>query len=325
VDGSGKYSRDWQFSMECLHKKKRECEGEKYFVYVLEAALVLGNGVSLPFMCEFLENGEYDFSDKDKKQDCELKAFKRLAERLKKNFPGIRLVLVLDGLYPNGPVFRICRKYNWDFMITLKDGSLKDVWDDAKGIRKLELENTKRQVYGNREQEFWWANQIEHRYEYFNRQEKKVYRTEKINIVVCTESWIEHTREGDVLRKVKFAWVSDVELTAKNVHRRCNLMGRYRWFIENNVFQVEKCRGYNYEHSYSYNWNAMKGFHYLMHIAHILNNLVLNTQYLWEYVRVHGFGNTLQFLHETWTGRWVDKQRVKALIEEDNWQLKFVF
>lgn len=38
MDGSGKYSRDWQFSMECLHRKKPN-GGEKYFVYVLEAHL----------------------------------------------------------------------------------------------------------------------------------------------------------------------------------------------------------------------------------------------------------------------------------------------
>jgi len=325
IDGSGKYSRDWQFSMECLHKKKQNDDGEKYFVYVLEAALVLGNGVSLPFMSEFLDNGEYDFSDKNRKQDCELKAFKRLTERLKKNFPSIRLTLVLDGLYPNGPVFTICRRNKWDFMIMLKDGSLKDVWANAKGLRKLEPENVKIQIYGNRGQKFWWANDMEHMYEYINEHGKKVYMIEKVNLVVCNERWVEHTREGNILKKVKFAWVSSKPITVENVHRRCNLIGRYRWYIENNVFQVEKCRGYSYEHSYSYNWQAMKGFHHLMHIAHILNNLVLNTEYLWEYVKEHGFSNTLEFLYETWTGRWIDGEKVERLIEKDNWQLRFVF
>jgi hypothetical protein len=325
MDGSGKYSRDWQFSMECLHKKKQDGEGEKYFVYILEAALILGNGVSLPFMSEFLDNGQYDFSDRNKKQDCELKAFKRLAERLKKNFPGTRLTLVLDGLYPNGPVFTICRRNKWDFMITLKDGSLKEVWRNARGLRKIETGNVKKQLYGDREQEFWWANGMEYTYAYVNEHGKSVYMTEKLNIVVCNESWTEHMREGGVHRKTKFAWVSNREITADNVHRRCNLIGRFRWFIENNVFQVEKCRGYNYEHSYSYNWQAMKGFHHLMHIAHILNNLVLNTDYLWEYIKVHGFCNTLEFLYETWVGRWIDGSRVRRLIEEDNWQLRYVF
>mgnify|MGYP000595606564 CR=1 FL=1 len=324
MDGSGKYSRDWQFSMECLHRKKPD-GSEKYFVYVLEAALILGNGMSLPFMSEFLDNGEYDFSDKDKKQDCELKAFKRLAERLKKNFPGTRFALVLDGLYPNGPVFTICRRNKWDYMITLKDGSLKEIWANALGLRKLETENVKKQIYGDRVQEFWWANDMEHVFEYTNDKGKKVYMMEKVNLVVCNESWTEHTREGDIVKKVKFAWVSGRRITAENVHRRCNLIGRYRWFIENNVFQTEKCRGYHYQHSYSYNWQAMKGFHHLMHIAHILNNLVLNTEYLWEYVKKYGFGNVLEFLYETWIGRWIDGEKVGKLIEEDNWQLRFVF
>lgn len=325
MDGSGKYSRDWQFATECLHRKKKDGNGEKYFVYVLEAALILWNGVSLPFMSEFLDNGEYDFSDKNQKQDCELKAFKRLAARLKKNFPGTRFALVLDGLYPNGPLFTICRRNKWDFMITLKDGSLKDIWADAEGIRKIEIGNVKKQIYGDRLQEFWWVNEMKHVFEYTNDNGKKVYMMEKVNLVVCNESWTEHTREGDIDQKVKFAWVSAKSITAENVHRRCNLIGRYRWFIENNVFQVEKCRGYSYGHNYSYNWQAMKGFHYLMHIAHILNNLVLNTELLWDHVKKHGFANTLGFLYETWTGRWLDTKKIERLIQEDNWQLRFVF
>lgn len=325
IDGSGKYSRDWQFSTECLHRKKKDGDGERYFVYVLEAALVLGNGVSLPFMSEFLNNEEYDFGEKEKKQDCELKAFKRLAEKLKRNFSGTRFVLVMDGLYPNGPVFSICRRNKWDYMITLKDGSLKEIWADAKGLRKLETKNEKKQKYGDRVQEFWWVNDMEHVFEYTNNKGKKVYTMEKVNLVVCNETWTEHTRGGEIAKKVKFAWVSAKIITTENAHRRCNLIGRYRWFIEENVFQAEKCRGYNYEHSYSYNWQAMKGFHYLMHIAHILNNLVLNTEHLWEYVKVHGFSNTLGFLYETWAGRWIDSKKIENLISKNNWRLRFTF
>ncbi|MEW6663288.1 MAG: hypothetical protein ACOY9Y_05410, partial [Bacillota bacterium] len=55
------------------------------------------------------------------KQDCELKAFHRLAKRLKHQFPKLPLTLLLDGLYANGPVMAVCRKNKWDFMIVLKD------------------------------------------------------------------------------------------------------------------------------------------------------------------------------------------------------------
>ncbi len=323
VDGSGKYSRDWQFAGECLHRKSDE--SEKYFVYVLEAALILGNGVTLPFMSEFLGNDEYDFEDPARKQDCELKAFKRLAIRLKENFPGMKISLILDGLYPNGPVFTLCRKYKWDFMITLKDGSLKELWEDAKGIMRLEPENELIQDYGDRRQEFHWANHLEHTYSYTSEQGIPVTKTERVNLVVCNESWVEHTMKGKTNKRTKFAWVSAKALTIENVHRRCNLAGRYRWFIENNVLQTEKCRGYHYEHNYSYNWNAMKGFHHLMHVAHILNNLAMITEYLYEYVQNHGFMNTINFLHDTWKGNWIDKKYIMEFIKTDNGQIRFAF
>lgn len=42
-------------------------------------------------------------SDADK-QDCERNAFKRLAKRLKAEFKRLPIMVMLDGLYPNGPV-----------------------------------------------------------------------------------------------------------------------------------------------------------------------------------------------------------------------------
>jgi hypothetical protein len=56
------------------------------------------------------------------------------------------------------------------------------------------------------------------------------------------------------------------------VHTRCNLGARYRWGIEG-AFLVEKHQGYSYEHAFAKPWNAMKGYHYLMRLAHLLNTL----------------------------------------------------
>lgn len=49
----------------------------QYFVNVLEANLVFPNGMSIPLMSEFSNYEEGD--TETKKQDCEQKAFKRLA------------------------------------------------------------------------------------------------------------------------------------------------------------------------------------------------------------------------------------------------------
>lgn len=56
-----------------------------------------------------------------------------------------------------------------------------------------------------------------------------------------------------------------------NVHERCNLGARHRWGIETG-FLVEKHHGYSYEHCFAYHWNAMKGYHALMRLAHLLKH-----------------------------------------------------
>jgi hypothetical protein len=45
----------------------------------------------------------------------------RLSDRLKTLFPRLPILLLLDGLYANGPVMRRCLRAHWQFMIVLKD------------------------------------------------------------------------------------------------------------------------------------------------------------------------------------------------------------
>jgi len=63
------------------------------------------------------------------------------------------------------------------------------------------------------------------------------------------------------------------------VHERCNLGARHRWGIEAN-FLVEKHQGYHYGHTFAPDWNAMRGYHYLMHMAHLLNTLARFSRHL---------------------------------------------
>ena len=66
-----------------------------YYHNVLEAKLVTPNGFALSLMTEFIENP----GENPTKQDCELKAFYRLAQRLKKQFPRLPILLTMDGLF----------------------------------------------------------------------------------------------------------------------------------------------------------------------------------------------------------------------------------
>ena len=49
--------------------------------------------------------------------------------------------------------------------------------------------------------------------------------------------------------------------------------------IESN-FLVEKRHGYQYEHCFSQDWNAMRGYHFLMRLGHLINILAQNTEQL---------------------------------------------
>ena len=141
IDGTGLQSYDYEPYPGCSFKTLKN--GKKIWTtYVLEAKLVTRSGFSLSIATEWIENP----TDKDyNKQDSEYKAFMRLAKKIKKLFPQMSIVLLLDGLYPKEPVFNLCRNYNWKFIITLKDGSLKTIQEQLSD-KKLEKNYKKEQI-----------------------------------------------------------------------------------------------------------------------------------------------------------------------------------
>ena len=126
IDGTQKMVRDYLCSEQWLERnikvKKGKEPKKQYYVYVLEASLAFRNGMTIPLMSEFLNYSEGDTARQ--KQDCELIAFKRLAKRLKAEFKNLTIMVLLDGLYPNGPMMNICRQNRWDHMMVLQDDKL---------------------------------------------------------------------------------------------------------------------------------------------------------------------------------------------------------
>lgn len=310
IDGTQKFKRDYPWTEECLSRRVGDLKEEQhhYYVYVLEADLVFAGGLAIPCLSEFLTYPDYA-AFLESKQDCELKAFYRLAARLKGYFPRLPIMVLLDGLYANGPVFALCRRYNWQFMIVLQDSSLPQVWEEAAGLRKLQPENTLERTWGDRRQCFWWVNEI---YYYYGPNQRK---KQVLHLVVCEESWdeIDLVTQSITRKKSRHAWVSSSPLSPKNIHQRCNLLARNRWSIENNIL-VEKRQGYCYEHCFSYDWNAMKGFHYLMRIAHMMNTVAHKTIYLAQKVLTMGHRGLIGFFFETLSGPWLDTSRIQQIL-----------
>jgi len=119
IDATGVMSFQEQHCDQCLHKTSKNGH-TTWFHNVLEARLVTPNGFSISLMSEWIENPLYESYDK---QDCERKAFTRLAVRLKHAFPRLPILLLADGLYPYEGFFCICQNNGWHYIVTFKEGN----------------------------------------------------------------------------------------------------------------------------------------------------------------------------------------------------------
>jgi hypothetical protein len=262
VDGTGRLTFPERHCPYCL----TATHGGQTIYYhpVLEAKLVTFDGFVFSLMTEFVENpGEFP-----KKQDCELKAFYRLAKRLKQRFPRLPICLLLDGLYAGGPTFAVCDQYRWKYIIVLQEGDLPTVHQEFEALTRLVPENHLRflpapspdQVV---QQDLRWVNKIA----YVDTKR----REHTVSVLECLET----TRdEGGQPKTTRFKWVTNFTVTTQRVTTLANEGGRLRWKIENEGFNVQKNGGFELEHVYSHNPTASKIFYLLLQMAHTLLQLI---------------------------------------------------
>lgn len=94
IDGTQLYSYDKDHIKKSLTRMHED--GHKtYHTQSLTAYLVIGDGLMVPVDFEIMENEKENAT----KQDCEMKAAKRLLERIKQTFPRLNIILCGDALY----------------------------------------------------------------------------------------------------------------------------------------------------------------------------------------------------------------------------------
>jgi len=270
TDATGVLSFDTQHCPHCLHSTQHG--KTRWYHPVLEAKLVTRNGLALSVATEFIENTDPNGS----KQDCELKAFYRLAPKIKAAFPRLPVCLLLDGLYTVEPVFKICQDYGWKFIITLKDDDLKSVNQEFLALRDLMPENQKRTSRGQHneiEQLFTWVNEIE-----YKTRETKNTRSFLLNVLECTDTYPDTSHK-------RFRWVTNISLNRGTAHRVGNQGGRLRWKIENEGFNEQKNGGFELQHAFSTNTRSAKCFYILLQLACSLLQLLFKTNLMSEQSR----------------------------------------
>ena len=255
IDGTGVFSFDHEPFEGCPYKESKN--GKKTWqAHVVEAKLLCGNGLSISIATQWLNNSE----DISNKQDCELKAFVRLAEKVKKMYPRLPVIITADSLYPNDTVFTLCKKNNWDFILTFKEGTLKSVWQEVGLLYSiLEVSNKEERILAKTE-EGWLRENIM----YIN----------EITYKKHTLHWIEYQSgiKADT-PDARFVHITNILPDRKSAWH-ISKHGRLRWKIENEGFNTQKNGGYNLQHKYSRShFGAMQNYYQLLQIAHLINQL----------------------------------------------------
>lgn len=243
VDGTRLITFKERHCKHCLkkvHNRGKEDEYIEYYHYVLEAKLVVGN-IVISLDTEFVENEKQDVT----KQDCELKAFYRMAKRIKKDYPKMSIIISGDALYGKYKVMEICKSNGWEYIIRLKD-NLPALVEEIDGIEKSEY--------------------TEEKIKYWNKLEYGLAKKEKTaNVLKYYETNNNKTTE--------FMWITSFEITERNKEQLV-YFGRQRWKIENEGFNMQKTGTFNIEHMYSKNYNAMKVHYFLIQFAHTIRQLL---------------------------------------------------
>jgi hypothetical protein len=260
VDATGVHSFKTEPYPNCCYKESKN--GTKTFTSaVMEAKLLCSNGFSISIMTEWIindpENAQKVKGVEKTKQDCEQKAFARLAKKLKSAYPQLSICILGDGLYPNDTIFNICETNNWDYIFTFKDGNLKTVWEEISS-QKQDKQTTDFEYIGTEND-----RRINYKGFYCNNLTYKKHKLHVIETIVKT---------GDTT-PCRFVHITNIE-TDNNNFKEISHTGRLRWKIENEGFNEQKNGGYNLSHKFARKSHQTQcNYYQCLQIAHIINQL----------------------------------------------------
>lgn len=239
-DGTGLSNHNYNLNGNCLSRKSKDGK-VSYYKYVLECKLIVGS-IVISLDSEFIENE--NMLNEKQKQDCEMKAFKRMIKRIKSNYPKYKFIVTGDGLYATTPIINLCKEYKWDFIFNLKPDRLKYVNEIFEGNIKCQNEV----VINN----YYLSTNIEFKGNLIN-----VFKYVKIKNN----------------KKLIFRYISNLKVNSHNIKDIVKL-GRNRWKIENEGFYTQKHRTFDITHLNSRNDNAMKCHYFFIQFAHTIRQLL---------------------------------------------------
>jgi hypothetical protein len=276
IDATGYGASDRPYDDFCLTRTYSD-DSKSYHRSALVAFIVLEEGFAIPIAVQFIENMEPNAS----KQDCEIKAFHRIAKKIKGFFPQTPFWLLGDALYADQNVIRTCQKYGWGYSINFKESDLPALWRDCQELLVMEFLNKlkSKSTAPNgkfKTQVFQWVNQVD----YYGIKLSATFLAESESFTQEEREALE--REGKEEKITHFAWITHQAVDRESVAANASV-GRQRWRCENEGFNVLKNGGFNLEHAYTRNRWASQCFFVMMMMAHTIQQLYAKGSLLRQY------------------------------------------
>jgi hypothetical protein len=257
LDGSQYFSSEKIQCPFCLQRKDKN--GDLHYSHsVVGATLVrAGSHAILPLDAEEVRN-----TDGSEKQDCELNAGKRLIHRLRQEHRQLPMIVAGDDLYAHEPFILNLRALRMGFVLVAKPESHKELYTWVEDQDRI----------GQCVKGTWEEGPLAKRRRFEYRIASQVSLTQSDQVAVnFVEVW-ERNKKGKVV--YHNAWVTDFDVTAENVATIVGI-GRSRWKIENEQFNVQKNHGYELEHNYGHGERGLSLVFYLLNLLAFLAHQVL--------------------------------------------------
>jgi hypothetical protein len=271
VDGTGHLVFHKPHCDHCL--VQHHATATLYLHQVLEAKLLGPGGLTLSMASAFIQNeqSEQVRSVEQIKQDCELKAFDRLSQDLKGDYPQLRLCLSADSLLCCGRVLAICQANHWSFLLVFKPGRMPALYQEFEQLLSLCPENRLERQSAGVLRTYRWVAGLDY--------EDSEGRKWELNALECQE----------IVKGVTttFAWLTDLKVDKTTVEQLTQ-SGRDQWRIENEGFNTQKNSELKLEHVYSTDPGKLKSYYLLLQIAHILIQLLERGSLLVQLARQYG-------------------------------------
>lgn len=205
-----------------------------------------------PIHAKQIRNFE-DASEDAHKQECELVALKTALPAIRQEFPKMKIVLLLDGLYACRPVIQLMHEQRCGYIIVRKEACLTSLAKECDEHATSLNHKKNCTKCCQRERDGWL---IEERYAWFN----SMYLGDGIttNVLRFCETG---TNERSETKSYKCEWLFSWRLSS-NSCESASRQARARWEVED-LFNTLKNRDFELKHDYSrdprscFNWQGI--------------------------------------------------------------------